>query len=231
MATQSFFHRTSCQVATVAIALSTVFSHFGRFAVAAQSESEDRSFLIDQSNSGDPIKIVGFNVNDSTFTPVPDFKTENGVIFPGVSVQASDEAWLKNSSIEIQNVNRKKVDGVWITITFAESSVVNYIQLGSAKRRLRTSADTNPSPDKSAFTLNQGQTLKVPLGADYEATKSVRDKQNPNGTRVAKVRIEMVFFLDGTAWTQGSFLRPDPNKPGKFIRVCPSEFYAYKVGN
>jgi hypothetical protein len=128
-------------------------------------------------------------------------------------------------------VNRKAVDGVWITLNFPESSVGNYIQLGSSERRLRPSAELNPDPDKSAFTLNQGQILEVPLGANYEATKSVRDKQDLNGTRISKVRIEMVFFSDGTAWTQGSFLRPDPNKPGKFIRICPSEFYAYKVGN
>lgn len=226
MASPCFLHRTSWQVVTVAAALVLLFSHFGRFNVAAQSEFEDRLFLIDQSSQDDPIKIAAFRVNGSTLTPVPDFKTENGVSFPGVSVQASDEAWLKNSSIEIQNVNRKTIDGIWIAITFPESSVVNYIELGSAERRLRTSPDTHASPDRSAFTQNQWQTLKVPLAADYEATKSVRDRQNPNGTGVSKVRIEMVFFSNGTAWTPRSFLRPDPNKPGKFIRICPTEFYA-----
>jgi hypothetical protein len=230
MAILSLLHVALRHVAMV-VTLSMVVCMPNRQTVAAKNESENRTLLIDQSRLDDPMKIVGFTVNGTTLTPVPDFRTEDGVGVPGVSVQASDEAWLKNSFVQIQNVNRKAVDGVWITLDFPEASVGNFIQLGSSERRLFPSTEANAGPDKSALTLNQGQTLEVPLGANYEATKSVRDKQSPNGTSGAKVRIEMVFFSDGTAWTQGSFLRPDPNKPGKFIRICPSEFYAYSPRN
>jgi hypothetical protein len=39
-------------------------------------------------------------VNGSTLIPVPNFRTENGVVFAGVSLQASDAAWLKTSSVQ-----------------------------------------------------------------------------------------------------------------------------------
>ena len=230
MAFTSRVHSTLRQVAIV-VTLSVVASHGDRAAVAAQTESLERAFLIDQTSPEDPLKIVGFAVNGKTLNPVPDFRTENGVVFPGASFIATDEAWLKTSSVQIQNVNKKTVDGIWITLNFPESGVANYIQIGSAERRLGRSPQGNPGDESSVVSLNQRQKLDVPLGANYEATRSLRAHLGLNATTVGKVRIEMVFFSDGTAWSQRAFLRPDPDRPGKFIRICPSEFYAYSPRN
>ena len=212
-------HRALRTLAVLAT-LSVVVFDGDQAIIAAQSESTERSFLIDDSGPNDPVRVMGFTVDGSTLVPVPNFKTENGVVFSGVAIQANDLQWLKTSLIQIQNTISKTVDGVWITLYFPESNVATYVQVGSAERRLRQTKGENPGPDKSPFSLAQGQKLDIPLGANYDATRSLRDRQSPNASTICRVRIEMVFFADGTAWTQGSFLRPDPDKPGKFIRMC-----------
>jgi hypothetical protein len=213
-------NRTLRQVVTVVATLSMIVSHSDQATVAAQSESTEKSYLIAQTGTDNPMKILGFTVNGTILDLIPDFRTEDHVVFPGASIRASDETWLKTSSVQIQNVTGKTVDGIWITLEFPEIGVADYIQIGSAKRRLWPPTDGIPSDEKSVFALNQGQKLDISLGANYEGTKSLRDRQSPNETTVCEIRIEMVFFSDGTAWSQGAFLHPDPDRPGHFIRMC-----------
>src|SRR4051812_43861670 len=108
MAYTGAVHRALRALAVVAT-LSTVLFESEKTIVAAQSEVT-RTFLIDQSGLEDPVRIAGVTVNGSTLIPVPNFRTENGVFFAGVSLQANDAAWLKTSSVQIQNTIDKTVD-------------------------------------------------------------------------------------------------------------------------
>jgi hypothetical protein len=67
-------------------------SQSDRAASATQDKSLERSFLVDQSNSDDPVKIVGFTVNGSLIDTIRDFKTEGDIVYPVASVRATDEA-------------------------------------------------------------------------------------------------------------------------------------------
>jgi hypothetical protein len=134
---------------------------------------------------------------------------------------------LKTSSVQIKNLSQKTIDGVWITLQFPESSISNYIEIGSATTRLGHPSGKDAVEVSPAFRLGQGQMMDIPLGANYESTRPVRERQHPSETAVAKLRVEMVFFSDGTAWAQRAYLRPDPDHPSKFIRICAGDFYKY----
>jgi hypothetical protein len=99
MAYRGAAHRALQALAIVAT-LSMLISQSEKTIVAAQSEVTERTFLIDRFGLDDPVRIMGITVNGSTLIPVPNFRTENGVVFAGVSLQASDAAWLKTSSVQ-----------------------------------------------------------------------------------------------------------------------------------
>lgn len=55
---------------------------------------------------------------------------------------------------------------------------------------------------------------------EYESLKTrVAAKRQLSAFSEVNYRIMTVFFEDGTQWTGGSMMRPDPNQAGKFIPI------------
>ncbi len=234
-------HRTY-QNALLASAMLMGVVLFGVRNAVPQDQVQERSFVVESTNSNDPVQIVGFRIGGSILSPTPGFKVEGRLSDPGVSFQATNEDWLEKASVIIRDVpnSKRTVMGIWISLFFPESyngqvyvgtqlSVGHMSPPGMYDRNGRKIADTLDSP----IAVAPGQTIEIPLGPKFEyltglfqiAGKRLSDMKE------CKVRIVAVYFTDGMKWGPGWFGRPDPDNPGRYIQIMPSEFYGYVPRN
>jgi hypothetical protein len=207
-----------------------------------QDQTPERSFVIEDTRPNDPLQIVGFRVNGVILSPVPGFSVVGRTVNPGVSFQATDQAWLKGSSIVVRNVanDSRTVIGIWLSLFFPESyngntyvgaqiSVGHVHPAGLYTRDGREIQDTTDPQ----IALLPGQTMEIPLGPRFEHLMDLFEKNGgaPSKMKVCKIRLSAAYFDDGTKWGPGWFGRPDPTNPGKYIQIMPSEFYGYRKRN
>jgi hypothetical protein len=198
----------------------------------------ERSIAVDGTRPNDPLQIVGFKVDGKTVSPVANFMVEGRITRPGASFQATDEAWLRTSSVVVKNVSKRTVMGIWMTLFFPEindgnATVTDHIQIGNVafSEMYTISGGRLHDTDNPPFLLSPGQTAEIPIGTNYVNTKALREKTSPTTIpTICLIRFSAVYFVDGMKWAPGVFARPDTDHPGQFIHIQPSEFYDYTSG-
>jgi hypothetical protein len=195
----------------------------GSAQVYSQNMVPLRVFTLDGVHNNDPIQVIGFRVAGQ-------------VIKPGVPIQASEEEWLKSSNLVVKNVSDKEIIGIWINLFFpevvdAKGMTGDQVQIGNRASSEKFTRQGSPLHDNDypLFSLKPGQSYEIALGHNYEDTFSLRSRVNPIVIpRKCIVRFAAVYFRNGMKWSPGYFGRPDPSRPGEFITITPSEFWASK---
>ena len=166
-----------CRNALTIAALTVGFFSCAVRTIVAQDQSSERSFVMEDTRPNDPLQIVGFSINGTTLRPIPGFSTEGRMVNPGVSFQATEEAWLKTSFVVVRNVSKKTVSGIWITLLFPEfhddkGIIADHVQIGNvaASEEHTISGRRIHETDNPSFTLLPGQTAEIHLGMNYDNT-------------------------------------------------------------
>lgn len=197
-------------------------SSFTVHALQSQGDGEHaRKFVLDSTFANDPVQIAGFRISGVTVGPNEVFS-------------ATDEDWLRYSTAIVKNRSNKEIVGVWITLSFPEikdgdATVVDFVQIGNtASSEMYTpSGKRLHDNDNPIFSVGPGEKALIPLGANYENTKSLRLRANSSTTAtICRVRLNLVYFRNGMKWSPGIFARPDPDHPGHFLAISATEFYA-----
>lgn len=186
----------------------------------AQYDPPLRTFVVDGVHSNDPVQIVGFRVNGR-------------VVKPGTQFQASEEDWLKDSTVIVKNVSPREVTGIWVNLFFPEidngaATAADQVQVGNraaSETKTRTGTPVHDN-DYPAFSLKPGQSYELSLGTNYEASEAHRQHLKPGVTaKRCMVRFAAAYFRNGMKWAPGYFAKPDLDRPGEFIRISPIEFW------
>jgi hypothetical protein len=155
-----------------------------------------------------------------------------GIIRSGQLTKLSEQFdngddWLKGVSIRVRNKSDRTIVYVQTGLAFFETQPSGSILLFDALRYGRrpwVAEDASKSP----LQLEPGATVDLPItDQTYNSLKSFAARKNRNISDFhrATLRLSMVIFDDGTAWSLGSFRCPDPNQPGNYVaikgRKCP----------
>lgn len=142
--------------------------------------------------------------------------------FKGVNVKAGEKVkggdeWLKDVSLKLKNRSSKRIMYVDVAFDFPETKATGAVISYSLRLGNRIGA---PAPVRTPLAFESGESLNVPLAEEYEKLKPFVEKSYPIASlsRV-RIRVNFVGFADGTAWSAGSFVKPDPNNAGRYVSM------------
>jgi hypothetical protein len=198
--------------------------HFEARKLEAQSNPLTRSFTVEGTYPNDPLRILGFKVNGT-------------IVKSGASFSATDEAWLKTSSIVIKNVSQKTVMGLWVFGFFPEgddghSGIGSQLSMGHAHPEELYHHKGGKLSDTSdpLLTLLPGQTMEFPLAPLSDYLQNILEIHKPfiaQGLTACRIRFVTAYFTDGMRWSPNWFKKLDPDNPGQYVEIKSSEFYGY----
>ncbi|HEY0658963.1 MAG TPA: hypothetical protein VGD05_10840, partial [Pyrinomonadaceae bacterium] len=135
--------------------------------------------------------------------------------------------WLKDFTMKFKNNSDKPITYMRVEIDFPETKSSGNIMsfplsygtspLFAIKKEVVTSIKPSENVELH-FSEKQYNSLKT-----FIETRHLIDSL----TKV-DVRIVFVFFEDGTGWSTGHLIEPDPNNPKKFIPTPPKNLGVHK---
>lgn len=168
-------------------------------------EVENRKITVVYKPSNEPVRATSFSAQGKTLTFAEEFI-------------ASDD-WLRDFSVDVQNVSQK-------TVTYVDIGV--FVERPEGQQELPPFHFSMTSGNKPA-TLRKKDTglglspsrhgskvLRVSIDVtDYESIRASLDRLGYGG-KIGRleVQIEEVGFSDGTLWSLGALNKPDPHDPG-----------------
>ncbi len=172
--------------------------------VSATSQQDDRKSVEQAFSSNPQVRVTEMKIG----TSVRKFNEE---------FDESDD-WLKKLALEVENIATKPIIHLQINLNFPETkasgNLMSYAIVFGTRPNFRTSVPVK------ALRLMPGEKLQITLNEQYDnLERFIRTRHSVNQIHKAQVEIGFIIFEDGTAWTAGDFLRPDPNNPKRYINV------------
>lgn len=133
-------------------------------------------------------------------------------------IDLNEDDWLNNLSVTVKNVSDKTITHIMVYLEFPETKATGNIMFfplmyGQNPRAPIVSGQPEALPVAQTTSLSiSGDTLN-------KLTSLVEKRQPLNSLRKVTIHLNTVYFEDGSLWTGGSFFRPDPINPTKYVRV------------
>jgi hypothetical protein len=171
---------------------------------AGQEKAEDK-IVKHLSYPNQPVEISNLDVKGKAIR-LNEKMGENG------------DDWLSNLSITVKNISDKTITCVEINLDFPETKTTGNmmsfpLKYGQNPQARIVTGQSESLPPNQNVTID----LSGKLSADL---KDFIEKRHPlNSLKKVAIHVNQVCFEDGTIWSSGSFFRPDPNSPSKYIRI------------
>jgi hypothetical protein len=208
----------------------------------AQSQSADvpKTLLLDRPLNDDPVRITKVMEGAGELN-------SDGHQYPNryvweATFKAGDD-WLKNLTLVIKNVSEKKIIFVEAGCSLFEtadwqSELTKHHDpqtplVGSASNTVGRRPEQalysrllghtiKPDTSKDPLDLAPGEELSIAIEnpENYPALRSrIEERQPMSSLTACDGGISRIFFDDGTQWQAHSYLRADPERPGRWIRM------------
>jgi hypothetical protein len=186
----------------------------------------------DQDSSQKLVEIEFMGRSDAVW--IFTIATGDQQIEPGVPFQAGGD-WLKDMSILLRNRTDKTIDYVEIALRFPEAgngrtepTVIYHIQLGQIPAVDRFNGHGEPlrdDPARKPLGFAPGDSLAIHFG-DYIAAIQSAVEQKISFAQITRCFIHRgtIFFDDGTRWTTAGYEAPNPDQPGRYVRL-PDDYF------
>ncbi len=193
---------------TVLLMVPLFFAAKGAFSSLAQTENKNQKFLTKESFKNEPVEFVSIESDGQPVRPNEKFERTG--------------EWLNGLTFKIRNVSGKPIVYLAIVLLFPETGrqeppKVYFLKYGV--NPLTASMRVNVRQTEEPRLLAPEDTAELRLSP--VKFKALREFMAQNwkieDLTEMNYRIGAVFFEDGTQWSAGSYLRPDPDAPGRFI--------------
>jgi hypothetical protein len=125
--------------------------------------------------------------------------------------------WLSRTSFQIVNVSGKPMIYLKINVRFPETIESGSEMVYSISFGRRPGLRFQNAPP---FLFKPNDALDVPLGAKYsDISAFVSSRRAIESMNKIQLEVSYIAFDDGSAWSVGTFMVPDPNDPGRYIDV------------
>ena len=162
------------------------------------AQDKIRTVLKPTTSANDPIRLVDEQVGNQRFD------NDNKVI--------ANRDWLKNLSLRVKNTSNKEILHIGIYAMIAKQGTMPY------PRRLTLRYGMLPMPSlfgkpngfQQAKVLKPNEVAEVQVYNAEDVVRALLDhKADPEAIELI---YDMVVFEDGTAWSQGQWLRANPTE-------------------
>lgn len=189
------------------------------FAVATARQNVDGSQQRDRV-----IEERMFPNNNPELTPAPvivtGVKNKKSRLKINSKISAADD-WLESLTVSVKNISDKAITYVEIELDFPRPKD------GNPKERepplvfpLYYGSDAAPAPLKPKQSFKPGETASAVLSDErYQVLKGALLDEQYSSIKRVKMRVMRVIFDDETMWNFGTMMRPDPDNPGRRIRI------------
>ncbi len=202
--------------------------------VAAGKSLGTKVVDIDRLITLDPVIITKVTVAGQQIQPGEAGVREDN---PGTPFQA-DEDWLKNMSVFLQNRTNKPIVCAQLRLWFPDTGdgtaarpVTHYdITVGQrpeSSRYYSNGSKIPPDPREKPLLLAPHGTIIIPVADSIDAIQpTVEGVGNMLFSQITRVNIQRytVYFEDGTHWVGHAYYSPDPDHPGKYIKLADNYF-------
>lgn len=134
----------------------------------------------------------------------------------GGKVSDGDD-WLQNLAFKLKNKANKQIVFVEIALDLPET-ITSGPQMAYIFR-----LGQNPVEKKhvrAPLLLMPDDSLLVTVADEYDKLKAfVQDRHQITDINKAVLRLSFLGFSDGTAWSAGEMVRPDPNNSRRYIPI------------
>jgi hypothetical protein len=135
---------------------------------------------------------------------------------------AADPDWLSHTTVKIENVSGKSIVYLTLNLDFPESAATGYPMVFPFHLGKRPGATVQTSD--AALDFTPGQILDIDLSSKYTLIENFLAKRQPiDSFHKMVIQIGFIVFDDGTAWQFGSFMKPDPQDPSRYIPIPQPE--------
>ena len=214
----------------------SLFAGAGSAFVAAQAVAVEHTVDIASLNKYAPLQVVGLRDLSQSFPITPsDHRTVDGSFANAVVLRDSSADWIRNLSIIVENHSTKS-----ISVIEAEMDVPSWQENPSRPHkfivfhegqlpehaRVDSSGESIAEQSSLTFLIKPGQSAAVPLRQAFAKLSRLAPSQPGSLASIDRVwvRIQRVFFSDGTLWQGNSYLKPDDSSPGHYTRIMQGEF-------
>lgn len=157
------------------------------------------------------------------------YKPWTGKPFP-----AGDD-WIKNLVFVVKNFSNKKVIAMDINMIFPDTGAGTMgspvsgsgITVGRKPEHALYNSRTGRKAEtkREPFSILPGQEVRIAVAPYYDPIKAAIEAKQPTST-ITTFRVSFVdfYFSDGTKFDPGGFWKPDPNRPGVYVRMTSDEW-------
>lgn len=126
----------------------------------------------------------------------------------------AESDWVKDIFFKLENISGKQVVYLQVNINFPETRLLgpmmSYTMMFGEhpRRKLKNS---------KPMLLMPSEILEISLDKEKDKIyKFVNERQPIESIQKVELEIGFIIFEDKTAWTAGTFMRPDPNNPDRY---------------
>jgi hypothetical protein len=189
------------------LAIPFFFATTGVTKAVAQTKADGEKIIKKESFNNEPITFLSIESDGQRIETDKKFVRES--------------EWLKDLTIKFKNNSDRPIVYVSIALVFPETQPPfgHVLKYGINPLIKLNHPDINIRQDQDPALLPVGGEASVKLSSnEFESLKRLVASKRPlSGFSEMNYRIMSVFFEDGTHWGGGSMLRPDPDRPGKFV--------------
>jgi len=168
-----------------------------------------------QKTSGIKERVIEKLYLDDSPVVVADLKVSGKIVKFGDKFD-EDKDWLRHLSIKVKNNFSKPITFVQLDLDFPETKATGNIMAFPIWFGRNPRARVLFGEPK---TLVPQETADIALSEDdYIKLTTFLEQRHPiESISKVSIRITEVVFEDGLIWLNGSWVRPDPSNPNKFI--------------
>jgi len=183
-------------------------------------QSPDEKMIDVQKFPIEPFELSEFSVKHTKFTP----RQKLNIRALAESSGGEVEDWLENLEFTLKNTYDKQIVWILLAIMFPDTKAygpqmdyqlnlgINPKLVGTDKERMFSDPIAIKPNEQFKFTLSSQHLRSIKKFLEFKSFLLSYLNQ-------ATIRVSIIVFDDGMWWEQGTWYKPDPDNPGKYVRV------------
>ncbi|HEY2865915.1 MAG TPA: hypothetical protein VGJ02_02370 [Pyrinomonadaceae bacterium] len=177
------------------------------FTSYAQTRNSKEKIIKKVSFDNEPLQFLAFESDGKKINSDEKFTRDND--------------WLNDFTIRFRNVSGKPIVYVSIALGFPETATTEPPIGYFLKYGVNPLVPTQKIENDKREILAPNEIAEVKLSPEkFDGLKTfLGSRRQLSELTIVDYRIMVVYFEDGSAWSAGNDLQPDPSRPGKFIHA------------
>jgi hypothetical protein len=173
--------------------------------------------------------IVGFGGKQTEKKIVDDlYPPDTPVVVAAVKVSGrsiklgegfdDDDDWLSHLSLKLKNVSDKTVVFVALDFDFPETKATGNVMAFPLQWGRNPRARV-PFGESKRMRPQESSDLALSQDEYQRLERFLVQRHSIGSIHRANIRITTIYFEDGSIWSNGSWVHPDPNNPNRLIPI------------